>query len=285
MKPRIAIPVPNSKKPLYVRIALPQYERAVRQAGGEPVIIEVSATPAEIAQAVKACDGVLLPGSPADVDPEKYGAVRRPETAAADPVRDNTDELLLQDAYNMRKPVFGICYGVQSLNVWRTGTLEQKLPPTVNHDPGRNVARAHKVEIDPQSRLAAILREAKVSAPARGAAGEPDNLGDSRGEEIGRAADSPAARELAIAVNSSHHQAVESLGDGLRLAAWCPEDGVKEAVEGTSPDHFVLGVQWHPERTYDSEPASRAMFHAFIAAAARWHRQIASQRHDFESVR
>lgn len=257
MKPRIAIPVPNSKRPLYVTVALPQYERAVRNAGGEPVIIEVNATPSEIAQAVKSCDGVLLPGSPADVDPEKYSAAKHPDTAPADPFRDNTDELLLQDAYNMRKPVFGICYGLQSLNVWRTGTLDQKLPQAVKHDAGRNVAQAHRVQIDPQSKLAAMLRDRSA-------------LEDST--------------QLIIPVNSSHHQALEVPGDGLRLVAWCPEDGVKEAVEGTSSDQFVLGVQWHPERTYDSEPASRAMFHAFIRAAAHWHQQLRSKQQDFESV-
>src|SRR5215472_7263701 len=162
MRPRIAIPVPNSKRPLYARLSLPQYEDAVRQAGGEPVIIDVNATPSEIAQAVKACDGVLLPGSPADVDPEKYGAARHPETSPSDPFRDNTDELLLQDAYNMRKPVFGICYGLQSLNVWRTGTLDQDLPPGVNHEAGRTVTEAHQVAIDPQSKLAGILHSARA---------------------------------------------------------------------------------------------------------------------------
>src|SRR5579862_7199671 len=136
MKPRIAIPVPNSKRPLYVGIALPQYEEAVRKAGGEPVVIELDASPSQIAQAIKQCDGVLLPGSPADVDPEKYGQERHEKTAPSDPFRDNTDELLLQDAYNMRKPVLGICYGMQSLNVWRTGTLEQDLPDGVNHRAG-----------------------------------------------------------------------------------------------------------------------------------------------------
>ena len=160
MKPRIAIPMPNSKRPLYVGIALPQYERAVRNAGGQPVVIPVHARPAEIAQAVKACDGVLLPGSPADVDPEKYGAVRHAATAPGDPFRDNTDELLLQDAFNMRKPVFGICYGLQFLNVWRTGTLRQELPPGVNHNAGRKVEKAHRVQIDAGSTLAAILRQA-----------------------------------------------------------------------------------------------------------------------------
>ncbi len=258
MKPRIAIPVPNSKRPLYARIALPQYERAVRSAGGEPVIIALNASSTEIAQAVKSCDGVLLPGSPADVDPEKYGAARHPETAAADPFRDNTDELLLQDAYNMRKPVFGICYGLQSLNVWRTGTLDQVLPRGVKHSAGSKVAQVHRVEIDPESKLAGILRDAGAL---------------------------PHGDEPMLPVNSSHRQAAQTVGDGLRLVAWSAEDGVKEAVEGTSPDHFVLGVQWHPERTYDSEPASRAMFAAFIRAAARWHQQLARKQQDFESVR
>src|SRR5579862_7295021 len=197
MKPRIAIPVPNSKRPLYVGIALPQYEEAVRKAGGEPVVIELDASPAQIAQAVKACDGVLLPGSPADVDPEKYGAERHPATAPADPLRDNTDELLLQDAYNMRKPVLAICYGLQSLNVWRTGTLLQQLPPGVNHKPGGEVAQAHRVQLDPRSKLAMILRSAEGS-------------GEKTGPEI--------------PVNSSHRQAVATLGDGLRRFAWCPED-------------------------------------------------------------
>jgi putative glutamine amidotransferase len=257
MKPRIAIPTPNSTRPLYVLRALPQYERAIRAAGGDPVIIAANATNAEIAQAVKRCDGVLLPGSPADVDPEKYGAQRHPETAPTDAFRDNADELLLQDAYNMRKPVFGICYGLQSLNVWRTGTLDQALPAGVNHKAGSRVAQAHRVQVDPQSRLAVILRDAGAL---------------------------PAGNELVMPVNSSHHQAPETLGDGLRLVAWCPEDGVKEAVEGTAPDQFVLAVQWHPERTYDSDEGSRAIFRAFVRAAAEWHKKLANKQQDFESV-
>lgn len=257
MKPRIAIPVPNSRRPTYVDIALPQYERAIRNAGGEPVVIASNAGSVEIAQAMKSCDGVLLPGSPADVDPEKYGAERHPDTAPSDPFRDNADELLLQDAYNMRKPVFGICYGLQSLNVWRTGTLDQAVPAAVNHNAGRKVAQAHQVQLDPESKLTALLKSAGAL---------PEN-------------------EMIIPVNSSHHQAPQTVGDGLRLVAWSPEDGVKEAVEGTAADHFVLGVQWHPERTYDSEPASRAMFQAFIRAAAEWHKRLARKQQDFESVR
>ncbi len=258
MKPRIAIPVPNSTRPDYSARALPQYEHAVRESGGEPVIIQVNATPGEIAQAIKHCDGVLLPGSPADIDPEKYGAERHEKTAPADAFRDNTDELLLQDAYNMHKPVLGICYGLQSLNVWRTGTLDQDLPEGVNHRAGRAVAEAHQVQVEPTSMLASILRKAGASS---------DSF------------------ELVLPVNSSHHQATAVLGDGLKLVAWCPQDGVKEAVEGTLPNHFVLGVQWHPERDFDQAPSSRAILGAFVRAAALWRERLSRKQSDFESVK
>jgi len=257
MKPRIAIPVPNSRRDDYVARALPQYVHAIDAAGGQTVIIPVDATSSEIAQLVKQSDGVLLPGSPADIDPEKYGAERHPKTAPSDPFRDNADELLLQDSYNMRKPVFGICYGLQSLNVWRTGTLNQELPGPVKHPAGSRVTQAHHVKVDPQSRLAAVLRSTKAL---------------------------PAEGELTLTVNSSHHQAPELLGDGLRLVAWCPDDGVKEAVEGTSPDHFVLGVQWHPEWSFDEDAASQAMFRAFIQAAIAWHSRLRKKQQDFESL-
>jgi putative glutamine amidotransferase len=87
-----------------------------------------------------------------------------------------------------------------------------------------------------------------------------------------------------IAVNSNHHQAAGVLGGGLRLVAWSPTDQVREAVEGTEDDHFVLCVQWHPERTYDGDLASRALFQAFIRAAAEWHKRLAAKQKDFESV-
>jgi len=257
MKPRIAIPIPNSADSKYAMRALPQYEHSIREAGGEPVIVDVTATPAVIAQKMKTCDGVLLPGSPADVDPEKYGAARDPKTAAADVQRDNTDELLLQDAYNMGKPIFGICYGMQSLNVWRTGSLVQHLDTTVNHDAGRTVIAAHDVSLDPDSKFAKILQSAGVL---------------------------PASATPSLTVNSSHHQAIDLVGDGLRLAAWSTADDVKEAVEGTANDHFVICVQWHPERTCHSDAASRALFLAFVRAAAEWHKKLSLKQQDFESV-
>jgi putative glutamine amidotransferase len=80
---------------------------------------------------------------------------------------------------------------------------------------------------------------------------------------------------LRLPMNSSHHQAIGIPGDGLRVVARSSEDGVVEAVEGgqdqQNPEaHFVLGVQWHPERSYDISAASRSIFARFVAEAASW---------------
>lgn len=264
MPPKIAIPEPAALRD-YTARALPQYEEAVRKAGGEPVVVPLNATNSEIAKLAAQCQGVLLPGSKADVDPEKYGVKRQPETADADPLRDNVDELLLQDAYNLRKPLLGICYGAQILNVWRTGSLRQHLATGINHEAGKAVQRAHQAEVVANSMLGQIVAPVveDTTQPSLGP-GQEDAQGHGPVEE---------PPMLPVAVNSSHHQAVDVAGDGLRVVARCPDDGVVEAVEGTQPgEHFVIGVQWHPERTYAEEPASRALFAAFIDAAKRWKR-------------
>ncbi|HUS19102.1 MAG TPA: gamma-glutamyl-gamma-aminobutyrate hydrolase family protein [Terriglobales bacterium] len=239
-KPRIAIPVPHSQKPEYNARSLPQYERAVRACGGEPVRIPLDAEPEEIAKLIRDCQGVLLPGSPADVDPQKFGEAKDPHTNPADAARDNVDELLIQDAYNMHKPLFGICYGLQSLNVWRSGTLLQHIEGTdVNHEAGRTVAVAHTVNVEPASRFAKMIA----------------------------AAESP---EATIEVNSSHHQSAAVVGDGLRVVARSPHDDVIEAIEGTNPEHFVIAVQWHPERSFETDAASKALFEEFVTAAKNY---------------
>jgi putative glutamine amidotransferase len=235
VKPRIAIPEPTSSNSEYNQRSLRQYVEAVEAEGGEAVVIHANATPHEIAKLVTNCEGILLPGSPADVDPQKFGAEKNPKTNAADPGRDNLDELLLQDAHNLRKPILGICYGLQSLNVWRTGSLVQHIESTnINHEAGHKIEFAHDVELAPASKLEQLIGATRVR------------------------------------VNSSHHQSAEHPGDGLRVVATCPEDGVIEALEGTSPDHFVLAVQWHPERTYNVDEPSKKIFRAFMEAARTW---------------
>jgi putative glutamine amidotransferase len=294
-RPRIAIPLPMSGNPEYVERSIPQYERAVEMAGGQPVRIPLDLAPAETMKIVERCDAVLLPGASADVDPAKYDAPRQEQTAPADPKRDTVDELLLQDAYNMRKPILGICYGLQILNVYRTGSLIQHIESNINHAVGRKLAVAHEVQVEPDSRLFRIVsRLPKLSSlhasPANSGQGSNQQTADpSRGGHDSSRVATPEKKQAALAaavnrlpVNSSHHQSADTVGDGLRVVARCPDDGIIEALEGTSPDHFVLAVQWHPERSVDQDEPSRAIFRSFVEAAEDAHQKIAA---DFEAIR
>jgi len=244
--PRIAIPEPTSTDQAYNQRSLPQYIRAVEASGGTAVPIPLHATPAEWAGILASCSGVLLPGSPADVDPARYGQERVKETAAKDEAREAVDDLLLQGAFDQGKPILGICYGLQSLNVWRHGTLVQDLPHAdaaisgvVNHQPGREVQKAHPIQVTQGSRLSQAVEGNGVETPG-------------------------------LFVNSSHHQAIGRPGKALMVAATSPDDGVIEALEGSDPSQFLVAVQWHPERSYDVSAASRALFAAFLDAAREW---------------
>jgi putative glutamine amidotransferase len=246
-RPRIAIPVPTSADLEYNRASWGQYAAAVERSGGEAVEVPLGAPPAETARLIAGCAGVLLPGSGADVNPQKYGQEPIAECAPADLARENVDELLLQDAHNMGKPIFTICFGTQMLNVWRGGTLVQHLAAgTVNHKAGRKVPIAHIAAVSTDSLLGKMVAVGEIT------------------EQDG---------SLLLPVNSSHHQAIGTAGDGLRVTARTPEDGVVEAIENTPEGlggSFVVGVQWHPERTFDDSAASRALFARFIAEAAAW---------------
>jgi putative glutamine amidotransferase len=248
--PRIAIPEPTSTDAAYNQRSLPQYIHAVEAAGGIAIPIPLHEPPASQASILASCSAILLPGSPADVDPARYGQQAVKACAAKDAAREAADDLLLRDAFAQEKPILGICYGLQSLNVWRQGSLVQDLPhagegiapgagSVVNHQPGREVQNAHPVLVTPGSRLS--------------------RLAPKEGEE-----------ELRLSVNSSHHQAIDCPGEQLLVAAISPADGVIEALEGAEPRQFVVAVQWHPERSYESNGASRALFAAFLEAARSW---------------
>jgi putative glutamine amidotransferase len=245
-RPRIAIPVPTSGDPEYNQRSWGQYAAAVERSGGEPVEVPLGEAPAATARRISECQGVLLPGSGADVNPQKYGEAAIAECAPADQARENVDELLLQDAHNMGKPILTICFGTQMLNVWRGGTLVQHLSGLPVAHRARGVVEAHVAAVAADS----VLGKTVASGEAR----ESDGA-------------------LRLAVNSSHHQAIATAGNGLRVVARSPEDGVVEAIEGTPNGvgcGFVVGVQWHPERTFDESAASRALFARFVAEASAW---------------
>jgi putative glutamine amidotransferase len=253
----IAIPEPTSPESVsdssaYNLRSLPQYLHSLISAGATPIPIPLHESPQRIAKILSTCHAILLPGSPADIDPQKYGEASN-GSEPPDPARAAVDELLLQDAFNLHKPILAICQGLQALNVWRNGSLIQDIPTQigkiVDHAPGRSVTEAHPIKITPNTRLSRID---KSCHPER------------------REAPAFASSHLPEYVNSSHHQAIHTPGDNLIVSAFSPQDGVIEAVELGSDSHFVLAVQWHPERTYNESAFSRAIFHAFVLAAEAW---------------
>ncbi len=238
-KPRIGVPWRTAAEQKNGNLPkIQNYYSAVEAAGGEPVPISLDLPRAELESLARTLDAVVLPGSPADVDPARYGAPRHAQCADPDPQRERTDFALLDHAFAANKPVLAICYGVQSLNVYLKGTLVQDIPSElhtdIQHDKKGLPAGAgdprHPVSIESGSKLAAL-----------------------------------AAESFSAEVNSSHHQAILAPGRDLHVTAHAP-DGVAEAVEWTGDANWVVGVQWHPERMF-GDPFARALFRELIAAA------------------
>lgn len=233
----IAIPEPTSSDSAYNQRSLPPYLSALHSAGATTLVVPLHERQDRVARLLSHVQGIVLPGSRFDVDPERYSEERIAVCAEADAARTAVDELLLQDAFSLHKPVLAICHGLPTLNVWCNGSLIQDLTTCVNHRPGREVVEAHEVAIGAGTHLEELM-----------------------GKEKG------ASRM----VNSSHHQAIKTAGDNLRVSAVSPADGVIEALELESEEHFVLGVQWHPERSYLASEFSRRIFACFVAEAGAW---------------
>jgi putative glutamine amidotransferase len=222
------------------------YSEAVEAAGGLPVHIPLIPRADFIQQTVAELDGVLLPGSDSDVDPQRYGREPHPQLGSVQPIKDETDLLVLQEVEENAIPLFAICFGLQSLNVSRGGTLIQDVPSewpnAIKHEQGKPRDRhSHKVRIQKDSILGE-LAEAE-SAP----------------------------------VNSHHHQALETVGRELVATAWAP-DRLIEAVEDPRSDRYVVGVQWHPEIGWERDVFARALFERFLKESRMFAEKRASQQ-------
>jgi len=178
-------------------------------------------------------DGFVLPGSPADVEPRRFGNAGHSQNAHPDKRREQTDDRLLEHALPSAKPVLAICYGAQLLNVHLHGTLVQDIPSEIRN---------------------AIDHD--------GGAGRDESLHPIRIEGSGLA---ELAGASSARVNSSHHQSARKPGRGLRVAART-RDGVIEALEWTAGPGWALGVQWHPERMPDDAFAA-ALFRRLVREA------------------
>lgn len=207
------------------------YFAAVRAAGGEPVLIAPEDDPGRVGEWRGALDGLLFTGGPDLAVPSQPP---HPEVQPMHPQRQAWDLALLEAALDWPEmPLLCICLGCQELNVACGGSLFPHLPDLGGGIEHRRIGQEehwHPATALAGSRLAGIVGSGEIQ------------------------------------VNSSHHQAVDRLGRGLRVVARAP-DGTVEALEPAQPSpRFVLAVQWHPERVLEHAP-HREIFHAFLNAA------------------
>ncbi len=213
--------------------SLPDYLESVRRAGGEPRVLDpLRDDPGGVIGEIA---GLLLTGG-VDVDPARYGEVREETVTNVETERDAFEFALVQAARDRVMPVFGICRGVQVMNVAFGGTLFQdiaaQMAGILEHTlPSPPCGIAHEVWVSKGSRLWTLMQE---------------KMGD---------ADT-------CSVNSRHHQAIKRLAPGFEITATAP-DGVIEAIECSNGTTFCLGVQWHPENFWRTGEF-RPLFEGFI---------------------
>ncbi len=210
-----------------------QYVDAVVRAGGVPVLIPPTV---ESLAAVRAlADGVIVSGG-SDINPERYGGnPNHPALTVFDPARDKSElEIMTHLTTGEPLPTLCICRGMQVLNVAMGGSLHEHVPDIVPTDIHRSEAglwAMQPVQVDPTSRLAEIM-EAET-----------------------------------VVTTSGHHQAINKLGENLRVTAKAA-DGVIEAIEHTQLP-WMMGVQWHPEVTAAEDRTQQRLFDELVAEAAR----------------
>jgi putative glutamine amidotransferase len=259
-RPRVGIPWRTSAEEHKAKIARPNgkpgrtedYLKAVEKAGGQAVLVPLK-DQEERNRLIPTLDAFVLPGSSADIDPLEYHGKNTGKSEGPDKHREQADRAILKFAFAEKKPVLAICYGFQMLNVYQEGSLIQDIPGVL---PNRPHAVPHGTT--------------DLAAGAKGG----DQIHDAAltaGSVLAKLAGSSA-----VHINSRHHQAIDKLGEKLRVTAHAP-DGIIEAVEWTGDSNWVVGVQWHPERMPAEDVFSKKLFEEFVAAAVRARRAVAQK--------
>ena len=222
--------------PHQAHLAGETYLRAVSEgAGAYPVVLPALSADFDVLDVLGWLDGLLLTGSPSNLDPGFYAGEPSRQGTWHDPRRDRAVMALIPAAIQAGIPLLAICRGFQELNVAFGGSLHQhvrEVPGYLQHrqDEDRPLEEkygsAHDVELTGGGVLASIIGETRIT------------------------------------VNSLHSQGADRLGDGLRIEAVAP-DGLVEAVSAENARGFALAVQWHPEWDFGSNPVSAAIFRAF----------------------
>lgn len=213
------------------------YSSNVERAGGAPILIPLQLSQDTLKAIYARIDGLLLAGG-VDVHPKEFGEEVLPFCGEIDTARDETELNVTRWALADGRPIFGICRGIQMLNVAAGGSLYQDIPAQIETEQNHSYKqgdpynlRAHPITLEPDSRVAQWLGTSNLQ------------------------------------VNSLHHQSVKRIAPGLRVTGRSP-DGVVEAIESTD-DQFRVGVQFHPELLEDDERMLK-LFEAFVASAREY---------------
>jgi putative glutamine amidotransferase len=216
------------------------YSNCVERAGGAPVLIPLHLSEETLQAIYSRIDALLLAGG-VDVHPKEFGEDVMPFCGEIDTSRDETELRVTRWALADGRPIFGICRGIQMLNVAAGGSLYQDIPSQLETEYNHNYRkgdpynlRAHSVAFEPNSRVAQWFGTTSLD------------------------------------VNSLHHQSLKKVAPGLRVTARAP-DGVVEAVE-SNDDRFIVGVQFHPE-LLDDDARMNKLFEAFVASAREYRAQ------------
>lgn len=234
-KPLIALtPCHNTEKDEpYMR---PGYLKAIHAAGGTPIILPLELDDAELQRLAGMFDAFLFTGGP-DLHPFYFGEDTQRYCSNVSPKRDRLELALLKQVMEAKKPLLGICRGIQLINIGLGGDIYQDIPsqfeedfPIAHKQPFAYEIPSHTVTVTPGSLLSRITGSSKIQ------------------------------------VNSMHHQAVRRLAPGLTATGFAPH-GLVECVEMPDYPAFFLGVQWHPEYLWEQEEASKNIFVEFVKAA------------------
>jgi putative glutamine amidotransferase len=213
-----------------------KYTQAIIQAGGIPLILPANLSAKQLSTLFPMLDGILFSGGD-DINPLLYGEGRLSQTKNILEERDEIETALLKSCLEQGKPVFGICRGLQMINVALGGSLYQHIltqhSGAIQHDRHNDLRehRNHSVDIKSGTLLARLT-----------------GLNS-------------------IRVNTLHHQGIRNVSDDLKIGATCSEDGLIEAIELTNQP-FFLAVQWHPEEIVEY-PEQQILFEEFVKACSR----------------
>ncbi len=225
----VIIAIPQMGTDLFRKYMKSKYEKSLNRAGATVKWIELENTKNAVKEALE-CDGLLLPGG-ADVNPKLYGEEPAEKCGKPNALRDTAEEAIFREFIKTEKPILAICRGFQLINVLNGGTLYQDIKEVQkckHMDFFSRGKHSHSVSVEKNSRLYSFFKTEEIK------------------------------------VNSMHHQAIKTMGEGL-VPVCVSSDGYTEAYE-MGKHTFCIGVQWHPEHMAKKNPLQQKLFCEFVKA-------------------